>query len=276
MNKYRRNLPTYNVVITCIGSAGLHHWWKGDENSPQISTIIKDGGICDFHKVCKNYAYASAWECMNGYGRSLAICNTVITCIRGTFLHHWWKGDKKSSETSTFIKEGGYWPFLTKIGLGHNSGNEWRDAEDMFQLITWVRMRNWWQAGEALPVVSTFIKDSNVGQFCKVSQSWTCASVLKYIIRCRISEPTYNIMIIHILRAVLHHFVTDWWNMAAVSNFIKDSRVCDFYQFIQNCAFEKMWQNWAPLQCGDQVCQKCMSAALEKDRWKSSSSLSPL
>ena len=139
----------------------------------------------------------------------------------------------------------------------------------MFRPITWVRtgsVEHWWRTGEALPVVSTFIKDGSVRQFRKVSQSWARASVLEYIIRRRISVPAYNIMIIHIWRAVLRRFVTDWWNVAAVSIFIKDGRVCDFYKFIQNCAFEKMRQNWAPLQRGGRVCQKCVSAALEKDR----------
>ena len=132
-------------------------------------------------------------------------------------------------------------------------------------------MTDWWSIAGCV----TFIKDGSVRQFRKVSQSWARASVLEYIIRRRISVPAYNIMIIHIWRAVLRRFVTDWWNVAAVSIFIKDGRVCDFYKFIQNCAFEKMRQNWAPLQCGGRVCQKCVSAALEKDRRNSSSGLSP-
>ena len=116
-------------------------------------------------------------------------------------------------------------------------------------------VEHWWQTGETLPVVSTFIRDGSVG---KVSRSWARASVLEYIIRHRISVPAYNIIIIHIWKVSLHCFVTDWWNVAAVSTFIKDGRVCDFHKFVQNCTFEKMWQNWTPLQCDDRVYQKCV------------------
>ena len=71
-NKYRRNLPAYNVVITCIGSAGLR---QGDEKSPGVSTIIKDGSVCDFRKRTQNYGFASVWEYVNRYGINLPTCN---------------------------------------------------------------------------------------------------------------------------------------------------------------------------------------------------------
>jgi hypothetical protein len=53
-----RNLPTCNAVITFIGSAGLYHC---DEKSPEVSTIIKDGGICDFHNVSQHWQPGNVW-----------------------------------------------------------------------------------------------------------------------------------------------------------------------------------------------------------------------
>ena len=101
--------------------------------------------------------------------------------------------------------------------------NEWRDVEDI-------------------------LKDGSIGWVGHMPQSWKISSDI----------PAYNIMIIYIWRVCLHHFVADWWNVAAVSTFIKEHRVCNFDKFIPNCAFEKMQQNWAPLQCGDRVYQKCV------------------
>jgi hypothetical protein len=82
-NKYRRNLPTYNVVIMCIRSAGLRHWWKGDQKSLGVSTIIKDGGICGFQKNIQNWELTSAQDYMVGCRRIITTYNVLVMCIRG-------------------------------------------------------------------------------------------------------------------------------------------------------------------------------------------------
>jgi|ERR1700733_4375768 aldehyde:ferredoxin oxidoreductase len=85
-NQYRRNLPAYNAVITCIGSAGLR---QGDEKSPGVSTIIKDGSVCDFHKQIQNWEFTSTRDYMARRRRIITTYNMLVMCIGGAGLHHW-------------------------------------------------------------------------------------------------------------------------------------------------------------------------------------------
>ncbi len=189
---YERNLPTYNAVVTCIGSTGLRHWWEGDEKPPEGSNIIKDGSFCDFHKCTNNYGYVSVWECTNKYGRNLPTYNAVITCIRSAGLHHWWKGDEKPPEGSNIIKDGSVCDFhkCTK-NYGYVSARECRNKygrnlptyNAVITCIGSAGLRHWWKGDEMSPEGLTIIKEGCVCDFHKHIQNWEFTSTWGYMAR---------------------------------------------------------------------------------------------
>jgi len=74
-NRHGRNLPTCHMVITCIRDTSLHHRWKADKNSPEVSTIIKDNSILNFCKVTQHWALTTVWEGANWSRRNVLTCN---------------------------------------------------------------------------------------------------------------------------------------------------------------------------------------------------------
>src|SRR5882762_1288247 len=186
MSSRGRNLPTCNTVITCIGGVAPWHRWKGDKNLSEVSTFIKDGSVCDFHKRTQNWAYASVWECMSSRGRNLPTCNTVITCIGGVAPWHRWKGDKNLSEVSTFIKDGSVcdfhkrtqnWAYASVWECMSSRGRNLPTCNTVITCIGGVAPWHRWKGDKNLSEVSTFIKDGSVCDFHKRTQKWAYASV---------------------------------------------------------------------------------------------------
>jgi hypothetical protein len=78
-----RNPPTCTPWSRVIRGVALRQWWKGDENSPEMSTVITGGSVCDFHWHTQNWVYASVWECTSSRGRNLPTCTPRSHVIRG-------------------------------------------------------------------------------------------------------------------------------------------------------------------------------------------------
>jgi len=182
---HEQSWKKYNSLIMCIGSTGLHHWWKGDKKSLEVSTIIKNGGVCDFHKHTQSYGYVSVWECATKYGRNLPTYNAVIMCIRSTGLHHQWKGGKKSLGVSTIIKDGGVCDFQK-----HIQNWEFTSAQDYM-----ARRRR---------IITTY----NMLVMCigGADQNWEFTSAQHFMARRRRIITTYNVLVMCIKGASLHHW----------------------------------------------------------------------
>ena len=145
-------------------------YWKrqGDEKSLGVSTIIKDGSVCEItntSRIGNLPQHEIIWTWKN-YDYLQCAGHVYWRCRSAPLVEDRWN----LPGVSTFIKDS-----TSRIKRLPHYENIQPDAEELYWLVT-----QWSHVSEAQvckksPDILTIIKNSSVFDFHKVSQHWTCA-----------------------------------------------------------------------------------------------------